>query len=65
MATLRVCVEIPVVKKRILVLSIYMAVTNVVPPSLPFHATFAHSLLGITDTLAQASEPANLEPWIS
>lgn len=55
------------VKTHILVPTIYMAVTVFffLPLSLPFPATFAHSLIGIIDTLAQAAKIANLEPWIS
>lgn len=33
--------------------------------SLPFRATFAYSLLGLIDALAQASKTADVEPWIS
>lgn len=62
---LRVCIDITVVKKHILVPTIYMTVTDFFSLFLPFHATFAHSLLGIIDTLAQAAKTANLEPWIS
>lgn len=55
------------VKKHILVPTIYMTVTGFffLPLSLPFHATFAHCLIDIIDTLAQAAKIANLEPWIS
>lgn len=55
------------VKKHILDSTVYMTVTGFfsLPLSLPFHATFAHCLVGIIDTLAQAAKIANLEPWIS
>ena len=65
MPHLGVCVDVAVVEKHVLVPTIYMPATNFFSLSLQFRATFAYSLLGIIDTLAQTSKAANLEPWIS
>lgn len=53
-----------VVKKHVSIPTIYMPVTNFFSLS-SICETFAYSLLGIIDTLAQAAKTANLEPQIS